>query len=137
MVLPSNNSIGVPNINVLAGVLPVISSIRLFSAEDLSNLLEDPVNFKEWVEQREYLLDNLKTTRQKLLAQKANKNQLTQINTSIYNLEKDWNSEFRSDLSQLKFDYGLICSYGYMDSWDELVNCCMIIDGGLVNGIVG
>ena len=48
----------------------------------------------------------------------------------IDNLETDWNSEFHADLSQLKFDYGLICSYGYMDSWDELVNCCMIIDGG-------
>ena len=50
----------------------------------------------------------------------------------IDNLETDWNSEFNADLSQLKFDYGLICSYGYMDSWDELVNCCMIIDGGSV-----
>ena len=50
----------------------------------------------------------------------------------IYNLETDWNSEFHADLSKLKVDYGLICSYGYMDSWDELVNCCMIIDGGNV-----
>ena len=50
----------------------------------------------------------------------------------IDNLETDWNSEFHADLSQLKFDYGLICSYGYMDSWDEFVNCCMIIDGGNV-----
>ena len=50
----------------------------------------------------------------------------------IDNLETDWNSEFHADLSKLKFDYGLICSYGYMDSWDELVNCCMIIDGGNV-----
>ena len=50
----------------------------------------------------------------------------------IYNLETDWNSEFHSDLSKLRFDYGLICSYGYMNSWDELVNCCMIIDGGNV-----
>ena len=50
----------------------------------------------------------------------------------IDNLETDWNSEFSADLSQLKFDYGLICSYGYMDSWDELVNCCIIIDGGNV-----
>ena len=50
----------------------------------------------------------------------------------IYNIETDWDSEFHVDLSQLKFDYGLICSYGYMDSWDELVNCCMIIDGGSV-----
>lgn len=50
----------------------------------------------------------------------------------IHNLETDWDSEFHVDLSQLKFDYGLICSYGYMDSWDELVNCCMIIDGGNV-----
>ena len=58
-------------------------------------------------------------------------------NPHIGNLETDWNSEFNADLSKLKFDYGLICSYGYMDSWDELVNCCMIIDGGLVNGIVG
>lgn len=48
----------------------------------------------------------------------------------IDNLEKDWDSEFHVDLIELKFDYGLICSYGYMDSWDELVNCCMIIDGG-------
>ena len=55
----------------------------------------------------------------------------------IDNLETDWDSEFYVDLSQLKFDYGLICSYGYMDSWDELVNRCIIIDGGLVNGIVG
>ena len=50
----------------------------------------------------------------------------------IDNLEADWNNEFHVDLSQLKFDCGLICSYGYMDSWDELVNCCMIIDGGSV-----
>ena len=47
----------------------------------------------------------------------------------IDNLETDWNNEFHADLSKLKVDYGLICSYGYMDSWDELVNCCMIIDG--------
>ena len=51
-------------------------------------------------------------------------------NPYIDNLETDRNSEFNADLGQLKFDYGLICSYGYMDSWDELVNCCMIIDGG-------
>lgn len=50
----------------------------------------------------------------------------------IDNLETDWDSEFHADLSQLKFDYGLICSYGYMDSWDEIVNCCIIIDGGSV-----
>lgn len=50
----------------------------------------------------------------------------------IDNLETDWDNEFHVDLSQLKFDYGLICSYGYMDSWDELVNCCKIIDGGSV-----
>ena len=50
----------------------------------------------------------------------------------IYNLETDWNNEFHADLSKLKFDYGLICSYGYYDSWYELVNCCMIIDGGSV-----
>lgn len=51
-------------------------------------------------------------------------------NPYIDNLETDWNSEFNADLSKLKFDYGLICSYGYMDSWDELVNRCIIIDGG-------
>ena len=50
-------------------------------------------------------------------------------NPYIDNLETDRNSEFNADLGQLKFDYGLICSYGYMDSWDELVNRCMIIDG--------
>ena len=50
----------------------------------------------------------------------------------IDNLEKDWNSEFNADLSKLKFDYGLICSYGYLDSWDELVNRCIIIDGGSI-----
>ena len=50
----------------------------------------------------------------------------------IDNLDTDWNSEFHVDLSKLKFDYGLICSYGYMDSWDELVNRCIIIDGGNV-----
>lgn len=50
----------------------------------------------------------------------------------IDNLETDWNNESHVDLSKLKFDYGLICNYGYMDSWDELVNCCMIIDGGNV-----
>ena len=50
----------------------------------------------------------------------------------IDNLETDWENEFHVDLSKLKVDYGLICSYGYMDSWDELVNCCMIIDGGTV-----
>ena len=51
-------------------------------------------------------------------------------NPYIDNLETDRNSKFNADLGQLKFDYGLICSYGYMDSWDELVNRCMIIDGG-------
>ena len=56
-------------------------------------------------------------------------------NPYIDNLETDWNSEFNVDLSQLKFDYGLICSYGYMDSWDELVNCCIIIDGGNIGCI--
>ena len=50
----------------------------------------------------------------------------------IDNLERDWNNEFRADLSKLEFDNGLICSYGYMNSWDELVSCCMIIDGGSV-----
>ena len=50
----------------------------------------------------------------------------------IDNLETDRNSEFNADLSKLKFDYGLICSYGYLDSWDELVNRCIIIDGGNV-----
>ena len=55
----------------------------------------------------------------------------------IDNLETDWNKEFRVDLSELKFDYGLICSYGYMNSWDELVNCCMVIDGGVINGAMG
>ena len=56
-------------------------------------------------------------------------------NPYIDNLETDWNSEFHVDLSQLKFDYGLICSYGYMDSWDELVNRCMIIDGVIIGGV--
>lgn len=51
----------------------------------------------------------------------------------IDNLETDWNSEFHADLSKLKFDYGLICSCGYFDSWYELVNRCIIIDGGVVN----
>lgn len=55
----------------------------------------------------------------------------------IDNLETDWSKEFHVDLSKLRFYYGLICSYGYMDSWDELVNCCMIIDGGVVNGVMG
>ena len=53
----------------------------------------------------------------------------------IDNIETDWNNEFHVDLSRLKFDYGLICSYGYMDSWDELVNCCMIIDGAIIGGV--
>ena len=53
-------------------------------------------------------------------------------NPHIDNLETDWNNEFHVDLSKLKFDYGLICSYGYLDSWDELVNRCIIIDGGNV-----
>ena len=48
----------------------------------------------------------------------------------IDNLETDWNSEFHADLSKLKFNYGLICSCGYFDSWYELVNRCIIIDGG-------
>ena len=56
-------------------------------------------------------------------------------NPYIDNLETDWDSKFNVDLSQLKFDYGLICSYGYMDSWDELVNCCMIIDGVIIGGV--
>ena len=53
----------------------------------------------------------------------------------IDNLETDRNSEFLADLSKLKFDYGLICSYGYLDSWDELVNRCIIIDGGNIGCI--
>ena len=48
----------------------------------------------------------------------------------IDNLPIVWEAEFKADLSKLKFDYGLICSYGYLDSWDELVNRCIIIDGG-------
>ena len=56
-------------------------------------------------------------------------------NPHIDNLETDRNNEFRADLSQLKFDYGLICSYAYMDSWDELVNRCMIIDGVIIGSI--
>ena len=56
-------------------------------------------------------------------------------NPYIGNLERDWNNEFHADLSKLKFDYGLICSYGHMDSWDELVNCCMIIDGAIIGGV--
>ena len=63
---------------------------------------------------------------------------LTLLNKPIIdNLAIVWEDEFKTDLNQLKFDYGLICSYGYIDSLDELVNCCMIIDGGLVNGVVG
>ena len=50
----------------------------------------------------------------------------------IDNLPIVWEAEFLADLSKLKFDYGLICSYGYLDSWDELINCCVIIDGGSV-----
>ena len=50
----------------------------------------------------------------------------------IDNLAIVWEAEFNADLSKLKVDYGLICSYGYMDSWDELVNRCIIIDGGSV-----
>ena len=56
-------------------------------------------------------------------------------NPYIDNLEIDWNSEFHADLSKLKFDFGLICSYGYLDSWDELVNRCIIIDGGNIECI--
>ena len=53
----------------------------------------------------------------------------------IDNLPIVWEDEFTTDLSKLKFDYGLICSYGYMDSWDELVNRCIIIDGGNIGCI--
>ena len=56
-------------------------------------------------------------------------------NPYIDNLETDWNSEFNADLSKLKFDYGLICSYGYLDSWDELVNRCIIIEGVTIGSI--
>ncbi len=56
-------------------------------------------------------------------------------NPYIDNLETDRNSEFNADLSKLKFDFGLICSYGYMDSWDELVNRCIIIDGVTIGSI--
>ncbi len=56
-------------------------------------------------------------------------------NPYIDNLETDWNSEFHADLSKLEFDYGLICSYGYLDSWDELVNRCIIIDGVIIGSI--
>ena len=56
---------------------------------------------------------------------------LTLLNKPIIdNLAIVWEAEFKTDLSKLKFDYGLICSYGYLDSWDELVNRCIIIDGG-------
>ena len=55
----------------------------------------------------------------------------------IYNLETDWDNEFHADLSKLEFDYGLICGYCYLDSWGEFVNCCIIIDGGVVNGVMG
>ena len=50
----------------------------------------------------------------------------------IANIAIVWESEFLADLSKLEFDYGLICSYGYFDSWDELVSRCIIIDGGSV-----
>ena len=53
----------------------------------------------------------------------------------IDNLPMVWEAEFKADLSKLKFDYGLICSYGYLDSWDELVNRCMIIDGAIIGGV--
>ena len=53
----------------------------------------------------------------------------------IDNIETDWNSEFNADLSKLKFDYGLICSYGYLDSWDELVNRCIVIDGVTIGSV--
>ena len=53
----------------------------------------------------------------------------------IDNLSIVWEAEFKTDLSKLKFDYGLICSYGYLDSWDELVNRCIIIDGGNIGCI--
>ena len=53
----------------------------------------------------------------------------------IDNLPRVWEAEFLADLSKLKFDYGLICSYGYLDSWDELVNRCIIIDGGNIGCI--
>ena len=53
----------------------------------------------------------------------------------IDNLPLVWEAEFKADLSKLEFDYGLICSYGYLDSWDELVNRCMIIDGGNIGGV--
>jgi hypothetical protein len=53
----------------------------------------------------------------------------------IDNLETGWNNEFYADLSQLKVEYGLICSYGYFDSWDELVNRCIIIDGGNIGSV--
>ena len=56
-------------------------------------------------------------------------------NPHIDNLPIIWEAEFKTDLSKLKFDYGLICSYGYLDSWDELVNRCIIIDGAIIGSI--
>ena len=104
---------------------------------------DDPTNYEEDAYDEEYKLS--KEDFAKLKSYEVSKDiykytsieHLKEIltlldNPYIDNLETDRNSEFNADLGQLKFDYGLICSYGYMDSWDELVNRCMIIDGGNV-----
>ena len=104
---------------------------------------DDPTNYEEDAYEEEYELSEEDFARLKSYEVSKDiykyssiehlKEILTLLNKPyIDNLEPDWNNEFHADLSKLKFDYGLICSYGYMDSWDELVNCCMIIDGGNV-----
>ena len=110
---------------------------------DECNFDDDPINYEEDTYDEEYGLSKEDFTKLKSyevskdVYKYASIEHLKEILTLldkpyIDNLETDWNSEFHADLSKLKFDYGLICSYGYMDSWDELVNCCMIIDGGNV-----
>ena len=113
---------------------------------DECNFDDDPTNYEEDTYDEEYGLSKEDFTKLKSyevskdVYKYASIEHLKEILTLldkpyIDNLETDWNSEFHADLSKLKFDYGLICSYGYMDSWDELVNCCMIIDGVIIGGV--
>ena len=120
-------------------VVTISTDVECYDGDDQEEYFEDDDDYDEEYELSKEDFAKLKSYEMSKDIYKYNsiehlKEILTLLdNPHIDNLEKDWNSEFNADLSKLKFDYGLICSYGYMDSWDELVNRCIIIDGGVVN----
>ena len=120
-------------------VITIPTYVEYYDGDDQEEYFEDEDNYHEEYELSKEDFAKLKSYEvSKDIYKYTSIEHLKEILTlldrpHIYNLETDWDNEFRVDLSKLKFDYGLICSYGYMDSWDELFNCCMIIDGGVVN----